>query len=925
MKIGTKALASCVAIASLWLTASSGAVAATPIEPQFASVFGSGMVLPFGEPVTLSGHAAPGVQLIVKVGERDYGTRSNARGEWRVQLQPLPAGGPYTIKLQDKRGAGATLTDVLAGEVWLCSGQSNMEFQVAMSTDQPAEVMQGHPAIRLLSVPHLTGLSAQESFAQPLAWQSATADSIKRFSALCYFFARRKISDDGLPIGLINASWGGSAIEPWISERQLATMPEYRHQVDLLRQYRTDQRKAELAFGADWVKWWQASSRMGPVWQRGVLDGNPEWQDAPLVDWRSYADPRLKSFTGNLWFSKSFELSAVQSAKGATFVLGKIDEVDTTWVNGKFVNNSFGYGTRREYRLEPGMLQAGTNQFSVFVTNTYEAGGMLGPVEDVGIRFDDGEFVNLGSGWKYRVVPKETGYPPRAPSESVHGVSGMFNGMIAPLRALVPSGVIWYQGESNVDNAGAYGQLLTSLIRDWRAYFGSQLPFIIVQLPNYGAVAQAPAESGWATLRNAQQQVALHDARVGLVVTQDLGNDADIHPRLKYAVAERAVQAAHALKGSGAKNGVVAQITINGRDKLVLEFNPPLSIGPPGKPVDGFSLCRSVTNSCVAARATQHGSRIEVERTALPDATRLRYCWSDGGVCGLKSLAGLPVASFELALDAPRPGAPTASCDRACLRDTITQYLEAMLKHDPAKLPLAANARFTEDTRELKLGEGLWRDIESLSGFRQDILDVKKGVAGVHVKVMAGGKPVLAAIRIQMDGRKIAGVESMVVRSREEGMIFNVDAIAKASDAMNLTPTAAQRNTREDMEKLALLYPEGLRMGSFVKADAKFAPEAYRFENGQLMAGPGCTFIKGCDHIREQALPTLAGIKAMVAAVDEEQGIVWLRMNFGKGSLMRGSGELSVFEMFKVYDGRINAVEAFMKEAPENTPFLWQY
>ena len=154
-------------------------------------------------------------------------------------------------------------------------------------------------------------------------------------------------------------------------------------------------------------------------------------------------------------------------------------------------------------------------------------------------------------------------------------------------------------------------------------------------------------------------------------------------------------------------------------------------------------------------------------------------------------------------------------------------------------------------------------------------------------------------------------------------MIFNTDAIKEASAAMNVIPTAAQRNTREDMERLALLYPKGLSLGSFVKADAQFAANAYRFENGQLMAGPECTFFPGCDNIREQKLPTLANIQAKVAAVDEEQGIVWLRMNFGKGSLMRGEGELSVWEMFKVYDGRIHAVEAFMEEVPANTPFLW--
>lgn len=265
------------------------------------------------------------------------------------------------------------------------------------------------------------------------------------------------------------------------------------------------------------------------------------------------------------------------------------------------------------------------------------------------------------------------------------------------------------------------------------------------------------------------------------------------------------------------------------------------------------------------------------------------------------------------------------TCDRACLQGAVTHYLDALVKHDPTSLPVTADVRFTEDTSELKLGEGLWKSIDRLDSFRQDILDVKDGVAVTHVKVVEQGKPVLVAIRLQMAGDKIAGVESMVVRTKEEGMIFNPDAVQKASDAMNLAPPANQRNSREEMERLALLYPEGLRVGSFVTADARFAAEAYRFENGQLMAGPGCTFFPDCNHIREQKVPTLAGIKAQVAAVDEEQGIVLLRMNFGPGSLMRGDGELSVFEMFKIYDGKIQAVEAFMEEVPKSTPFLWNY
>lgn len=263
------------------------------------------------------------------------------------------------------------------------------------------------------------------------------------------------------------------------------------------------------------------------------------------------------------------------------------------------------------------------------------------------------------------------------------------------------------------------------------------------------------------------------------------------------------------------------------------------------------------------------------------------------------------------------------SCDRDCLRGMLTQYLNAMLKHDPTPLPLAANVRFTEDADEKKLGEGFWKTISGLGAFRQDILDVRQSTAGTHVLVMEGTNPILMAVRLKIAAGKITEVESTVVRNQAEGMIFRPDAIKEASAAMVLTPSAEQRNTREQMIELALRYPGGLKVGSFVKSDAQFSLTAYRFENGQLMAGPGCTFIPGCDKIREQALPTLSGITARVAAVDEEQGIVWLRMNFGAGSVMRGEGHLSVWEMFKVYDGRINAVEAIMEIAPAGKPFGW--
>ncbi len=608
------------------------------------------MVLPHGRSLTLSGYAAPDTALTLEVNGAQNSLRSDAAGKWQTDIAPLPAGGPYQIRLRSSSGEEAVLDHVLAGNVWLCSGQSNMAYPVAASIDQPDAYNQGHPAIRLFTVPLLAELNSLEEFTEAPGWQLATNESVKNFSAVCYFTGRQMIEQEGIPLGLINTSWGGSAIEAWISEAGLGGIADYDRKVNQLKQYRRDRRGAEIAFAEDWIQWWQNNSNQGAVWKQGVLDKSADWREAPLRDWKTYPDERLQNHHGMLWFSVSFELTAEQQAQKTTFVLGKIDEVDSTWINGKFINNSFGYGTKREYPLEPGILQKGVNQITVNVLNTWGAGGMTGPADEVGLRFENGEFLSLGAGWRYRFIPRETGQPPRSPWESVFGITGMFNGMISPLKPLQPTGALWYQGESNAEASPAYRSLLTAMIGDWRRHFGRQFPFIIIQLPNYGAAATAPVESGWATIRNAQQRVAIEDPEAGLVVIQDVGDDADIHPKQKWIVGMRAARVAQALQGSGVADGVIPAVKKDGPNTLAMEFFPPLQISEKEKAVVGFSLCAASSGGCRLARAYQTGSRIKISLDGMPDAAKVRYCWSDGGQCELKALNGLPISSFELSL-----------------------------------------------------------------------------------------------------------------------------------------------------------------------------------------------------------------------------------------------------------------------------------
>ena len=265
-------------------------------------------------------------------------------------------------------------------------------------------------------------------------------------------------------------------------------------------------------------------------------------------------------------------------------------------------------------------------------------------------------------------------------------------------------------------------------------------------------------------------------------------------------------------------------------------------------------------------------------------------------------------------------------CDRRCLSDFITQYLNAMMKHDPELLHTSSRVRFTEDTVEMKLGDGLWKTITGLRPYRQDFIDVREGIAGTHTVVEENGMPVLFALRLKVFALAISEVETMVVRNRQEGVLFQPDAFKTPNPGMTSVPKKSELNTRTDMIRIATLYPAGLRAGSFLMPDVPMSSDAYRFENGQKMAGPGCTFRPpSCENMKSQAVPTLPGLTYRVVAVDEEMGIVWLRQDFGPGSVPGGKSDtmISTFEAFKVYGGQIHAAEAILEVEPVGTWSGW--
>jgi hypothetical protein len=263
-----------------------------------------------------------------------------------------------------------------------------------------------------------------------------------------------------------------------------------------------------------------------------------------------------------------------------------------------------------------------------------------------------------------------------------------------------------------------------------------------------------------------------------------------------------------------------------------------------------------------------------------------------------------------------------ADCDRDCLRGFITQYLDALVAHKPNALPLDAKARFTEDSVEMHLGDGLWKDASGIRGYRQDVLDVRQGVAASQVVVEEAGSPALLTLRLKVANQKITEIETMVTRTQKEGALFKIDALGSSDKNMEAAPEKSQLPSREDAIRIAKFYPAGLKIGSFVTVDAPFASDAYRVENGVITAGPGCSR-PGCEDIKTQKIMEHPFITTRVAAVDEDLGIVLLRMNFGETNSYGAGNALIVWEEFKVYGGQIHAVEAFMKIMPASMGSGW--
>lgn len=629
------------------------AVAPAFAAPKVGGVLGDHAVVQRNQPVVVTGEAIAGETVTVVLAGHSAQARTQRDGTFRVTLSALPAGGPYDMLVIAPSGT-TQLHDVLIGDVFLCSGQSNMELPVDHAQDGFGQTMgSSDDQLRLVTIPKVTSVTRLDRFAQQPAWAAAGPKTTGGFSAACFYMAQALRKTANVPIGAIHSSWGGSQIAAWMGDDAQRAAGRGA-QADLLNLYARDPAAAGRVASGEWERWWRTNT--------GDVAGKEPWQPDAALDWHpvpriafyeEWGVPALQTYLGMLWYQKTVTLTAEQARQIATIAIGAIDDADQTWINGKPIGGRGGWDARM-YTVPAGTLHAGRNVITVNVENAYATGGMPGPAEAMKLTFADGSTLPIADGWRYAVAKHVGGTSPRVPWDDITGAGTIYNAMIAPLGQTALAGVAWYQGESDTD-IPHYADRLKAMMAEWRQQFRApHLPFAIVSLAGFGTPAIAPSESGWARVRDDQRRVAQSDGHAAVALTIDLGDPLDIHPGEKHEVGRRLARAMGALayaqpgSASGAQVASVARDASGGATVTFDGVTGALHTRSSAHAI-GFELCGQGVGSCRYASATVSGNRATLAGDGQP-VTRVRYGWADFPVLNLVDDAALPAGPFELAI-----------------------------------------------------------------------------------------------------------------------------------------------------------------------------------------------------------------------------------------------------------------------------------
>lgn len=610
------------------------------------------MILQRDAKVKIWGWASKGEKVNVKFNGKSYKTKTSADGKWSVLLVPTKAGGPYAMDITGSNKI--TLKDILIGDVWFCSGQSNMVHQMNIHDVTYANDIEkaNYPQIRHFWIPALTSLEGPNDDLPTGYWKSANPTDVRPFSAVAYFFARMIYEKYDVPIGLINASVGGTPIEAWTSEEGLKEFPALTS---------TIQKNKDTAYinGLNRKAFANNTNRLQSQSQDKGLIGPKQWYDVNYVPkgWRTvnipgyWEDQGIKDLNGVVWYRKEIDVPASMTGKPSRVFLGRIVDADILYVNGKQVGNTTYMYPQRRYNVSSDLLKAGKNIFVIKVANTNGKGGFVPDKPYYLLAGKD--TIDLKGYWQYKVGEV---YEPRT-GFSGGGISAqnqptaLYNAMVAPVSNYTIKGFLWYQGEANTGRAEEYAKLQPALINDWRNKWQQpNAPFLYVQLPGFMDYNYLPSESNWAMLRESQLK-SLSVTNTGMAVAIDLGDWNDIHPDNKKDVGERLALIAEKLSYGEdiVYSGPVYQSeTING-NKITISFTNTGSglITNDSEELSEFAIA-GADKKFAWAKAKIEGDKIIVWNDDISNPMYVRYAWADNPVNpNLYNKEGLPASPFR--------------------------------------------------------------------------------------------------------------------------------------------------------------------------------------------------------------------------------------------------------------------------------------
>ena len=626
-------------------------------RPLLSPLFSNHAVLQRERPVPVWGWARPGEKITVTFAGQKKSATAKADGKWMVKLKAMPVSSESrSLTVTDATThESITVTDVLVGDVWLCSGQSNMEMGIGLCNASNDIASADYPLLRLLTVPHR--ISNEPVADVSCRWLPCSPENVMQgawggFSAAGFYFGRDLQRELNIPIGLIHSSWGGTIAEAWTSAEGLEPVGDFDEAVKQFRASGSSKDRGNYAQVYD--KW---CAEKDPGTKQG-------WEKLESADaaWKSVEMPQpfekagLPDFDGMVWFRREFDVPADWVGKDLRLELGAIDDFDTTWINGLRVGGMNRYDQARTYRVPAGVVKPGHNVITVRVLDTGGVGGFTGQRDQLQIAPASDpqlEPVSLAGTWQMRdsAPMAKLGTPPQAPNANNPNVpTALYNGMIAPLLPFAIRGAIWYQGESNADRAWQYRRLLPAMIKDWRKRFGvGSFPFYIVQLAAFQATAAEPRENNWAELREAQALTAKSLRNSGLAVAIDIGDANDIHPKDKRDVGHRLALWALAenygkkLEDSGPW---YRSMKISG-DKVQLKFDHvDGGLTAKGGKLTGFAIAGQ-DHKFVWANAVIDDNTVIVSSPNVPKPVAVRYAWDINPVCNFYNNAGLPAVPFR--------------------------------------------------------------------------------------------------------------------------------------------------------------------------------------------------------------------------------------------------------------------------------------